>query len=44
MLCARAGHPLHLDRLDEHAFLDAMIRSFHGDEQSLASQIREMID
>lgn len=44
MLSARAGHPLHLDRLDERAFLDAMIRSFKGDEQPLAIQIRSLID
>jgi len=43
MLSTRAGHPLHLEKLDEHAFLNAMIRSFAGDERPLADQIRAII-
>ena len=42
-LAAHAGHPLHLERLDEVAFLRAMIRSFHGDETALRAQLSAMI-
>ena len=39
VLGARAGHALDLARLDEAAFLDAMVRSFYGDEAPLGAQI-----
>ncbi|MDP2261145.1 MAG: Fic family protein [Caulobacter sp.] len=43
-LAARAGHTLNLSQLDEEAFLEAMIRSFHGDERPLRDHLLEMID
>ena len=43
-LGARAGHPLDLAGLDEVAFLEAMIRSFHGDEASLRDQFLALTD
>lgn len=43
-LSARAGWPLDYGRLDEDAFLDAMIRSFRGDERRLERQLRSLID
>lgn len=38
-LAARAGHPLNLATLEEKIFLEAMIRSFHGDEAPLRDQL-----
>lgn len=38
-LASHAGHPLNIGKLEAAPFLDAMIRSFGGDEGPLASQI-----
>ena len=43
MLASHAGHPLDLDRLEPEATLDAMIRSFQGDEAPLRDLIAAMI-
>lgn len=41
---AQAGHPLVLTRLKPRAFLAAIVRSFHGDEEPLAAQLAALID
>lgn len=38
----RAGHPLDLDRMDPGAMLDAMIRSFDGDETPLRDLVLDL--
>lgn len=43
LVAARAGHPFDLARLEPQAFLDAMKRSFFGDEQPLAEQLLRLI-
>lgn len=43
LVATRAGHPMDLGRLAPDPFLDAMIRSFHGDEAPLAAQLRGLI-
>jgi cell filamentation protein len=43
MLAAHAGYPLNLQQLDPATFLDAMIRSFAGDEAPLAQQLARLI-
>lgn len=43
MLANNAGHLLDLDRLDPDRTLDAMIRSFNGDEAPLAALINGLI-
>lgn len=43
LLAAQAGHPLGLSQLDPIRWLDAMIASFHGREEWLASEIQRMI-
>lgn len=43
MLADDAGQPLDLDRLDPDATLDAMIKSFKGDEAPLAHVIETLI-
>ena len=43
LLAGHAGHPLDLERLDPGSFLNAMIESFGGSEQSLMRQIAEFI-
>lgn len=43
ILAYRAGHPLELMRLDKDTFMQAMIRSFDGDEVPLADQIRSLM-
>ena len=43
LLADRARHPFALDRLEPEAFLAAMIRSFAGDEEPLARQLRALI-
>jgi hypothetical protein len=40
----KADHLLHLDRLSPERFLQAMIRSFHGDDASLVHELRLLID
>jgi len=42
LLADTAGHPLRLDRLRPRMFLEAMIRSFHGDEVLLAQQLARL--
>lgn len=42
LVAIRSGHPLNFERLAPVAFLDAMIRSFKGDELPLARQIEAM--
>jgi cell filamentation protein len=44
LLGARAGHALAFERLMPQEFLDAMIESFGGSEQSLAEQLRRLLD
>ena len=43
LVADRAGHPLELDQLDPTATLDAMIKSFKGNERPLALIIRRLI-
>lgn len=43
LLSLNAGHPIDFSRLDEAAFLDAMIASFRGREAPLARQVGAMI-
>lgn len=42
VLAVRAGHPLHLDRLDTAEFFSAVIASFGGDEAPLAQLISDL--
>ena len=44
LLADQAGHPLALERLEPRRFLAAMIRSFHGDEQSLTAEIYQLLE
>ena len=44
LLTARAGHSLDLARLNDAAFLRAMIESFGGNVEPLAVQIRGLMD
>lgn len=43
LLAETAGHPLHMERLDPAAWLDAMIASFGNDEEPLAQILRELV-
>ena len=43
LLADYAGHPIDFDKFDPSKMLDAMIRSFDGDEAKLASVIRGLI-
>jgi cell filamentation protein len=43
LVAFKAGHPLHLERLDPKRFLQAMIRSFHGDETFLIRELRLLV-
>jgi cell filamentation protein len=43
VLAEHAGHPLALKRLDPKAMFQAMIRSFGGKEEPLATLIRRLI-
>jgi len=43
LLADNAGHPLNLEKLDPGEMLAAMIASFDGDEEKLATVIRELI-
>jgi cell filamentation protein len=43
LLADGAGHPLDLDKLHPDAMLDAMVRSFNGDEAFLAAIVRLLI-
>lgn len=43
LLADHAGHPLDLDKLDPDATLEAMIKSFHGNEKPLATIIKRII-
>ncbi|HTN40432.1 MAG TPA: Fic family protein [Asticcacaulis sp.] len=42
LLAARVGHPLKLENIRQEAFLQAMIESFAGKTQSLASELRHL--
>lgn len=42
VLADQAGHPLDLDKLDPDATLEAMIRSFSGNERPLANLIKRL--
>ena len=44
LLADRAGQELDLDRMDPEKMLDAMVRSFEGDERQLADLILELLD
>jgi cell filamentation protein len=44
VLADRGGHPVNFDRLAPERFLNAMIESFHGDEQALMVEVRQLID
>ena len=43
LISVDAGYPLNLERLDERAFLSAMIESFSGHEESLAAELASLI-
>jgi cell filamentation protein len=42
LTAVRAGHPFNLEVLDPVTFLSAMIRSFHGQEEPLAQELRKL--
>lgn len=44
LLAARSGRPLSLDRLHARRFLDAMVKSFHGNERPLQIELRKLVD
>ena len=44
MLADQAGHPFALERIDPKAMLDAIITSFGGSKEPLATLIRGLID
>ena len=44
MLASRAGHPLSMARLHEPSFLNAMVKSFAGDEDPLAAQLLKLTE
>ena len=44
LLAARTGHSLLLDRLHAQRFLNAMVKSFHGDQRSLQIELRKLVD
>ncbi len=44
LLAHSAGHPLNLSRIGPKRMLDAMIRSFDGDETELAAAIAALLD
>jgi len=44
LLSERVGHPLTLDRLVPDRFLAAMVASFHGNEELLAREIRQLAE
>ena len=41
-LARRAGHPLHLQRLERERFIPAMIASFRGNSEPLAAELDEL--
>ena len=43
LLALRAGHPFEMQRIKPSAFLAAMIRSFEGDIELLADQLRALL-
>jgi cell filamentation protein len=43
LLAERAGHPLHLERLEPKTILEATIASFGGDEAPLAGLIDQLV-
>jgi len=43
LLADHAGHPIDLDELDPNEMLDAMIASFDGNEEKLATVIKALI-
>lgn len=43
MLAQQAGHALSLHKMNEEAFLNAMIASFYGDEKPLSGEILQMV-
>jgi len=43
LLAEQAGHPLALERLDPDAILQAMVKSFDGDEQPLVAAIGRLM-
>lgn len=43
LVANRAGHPLDLGRLDPVAMLDAMIKSFNGNERPLSNEVRKLL-
>jgi cell filamentation protein len=44
MLASRAEYPLSIEKLEPASFLDAMVRSFAGDEGPLATQLLRLIE
>jgi cell filamentation protein len=40
LVATRAGHPLNFEALEPDDFLDAMVRSFQGDDTNLINQLR----
>jgi hypothetical protein len=43
VVAERAGHPLHLERLEPKKILNATVKSFAGDEIALVKQINKLI-
>lgn len=44
LLADQAGHSLAFEQLAPHRFLATMIRSFHGDEQPLVTEILQLLE
>jgi cell filamentation protein, protein adenylyltransferase len=44
LLAEQAGHPLNLDRLDPSKILDAIIKSFGGDEAPLRVMLQRLVE
>lgn len=44
LLADQAGHPLHLERLDPPQILNAIVKSFGGNEAPLLAVVRRLID
>jgi cell filamentation protein len=43
LLADRAGHPLHMEKLDEKAVFEAIVESFRGEEAALQSVIAGLV-
>jgi cell filamentation protein len=44
LLAARAGHPLHLERMDSEGIMRAVVASFNGEEEPLEDLIFDLVN